>query len=96
VLHHGGADSFDDVISGVETAEAQLMGHDLVGPSHVCAFSLEITGSCALNEEFPRFSCVVEVVGRWFLSPCDTCRTRPSSISRGADLMTQIQSKSSS
>ena len=86
VLLHRGPDNLDDVISDVATAAARLTGCDLVGPPHAYAVSLEMTGPCALTEAFSRFSCVVEVVGRRFLSPCDTCRARSSSIFSGADL----------
>ena len=91
MLHHGGADDFDDVISGVATAAAQLTGRDLVGPTHVCAVSLEMTGPCALTEAFPRFSCIVEVVGRWFLSPCDMCKAGSSPIFNVTDLTAKNQ-----
>jgi hypothetical protein len=39
MLHYGGANDFDDVISGMATAAAQLMGRDLAGPPHVCVVS---------------------------------------------------------
>jgi hypothetical protein len=74
-----GVDTFDDVIADVATDAVQLTRHDLVGPTHDWAVSLEKTNHHALTDAFPRSSCVVEVVGRYFLSHCDTCRVRFSS-----------------
>jgi hypothetical protein len=48
-----GVDTFDDVIADVATAAAQLTGHDLVGPTHDWAVSLEKTDRHTLTEAFP-------------------------------------------
>jgi hypothetical protein len=91
VLRHGGADSFDDVISIVAIGKAQLTGRDPVGPNHVWAVSLEKTGYCMLTEVFPRSSCIVGVVGRRFLSPCDTCKAGSISIFSSTTLTAKIE-----
>jgi hypothetical protein len=89
----GEADTFSDVTDDVAPEAAQLTGHDLVGPTLVWAVSLEKTERRVLTEAFPRFSRVVEVVGRRSPSPCDTCKARFLSILNGMDLTALLESQ---